>query len=331
MLIYNSFFDWDRLKSKSERGALALVTNLGALDPAVQEIATGLILRKASVDEAREFQLCIDATLQQSISPMVRNPYETAAERVANQHGWNLSVQPLDPEHFRYHVIEVIDGTNAPAHSLAEASVLAGHDLEIGLYAVYGPEVGAGVGRNPGFDTFIEDTSGDDDSRFTSLGPDDVSDLSEVYKRFIDHDNAKLDLRSRLMDYRAIRLIPRRSSLRIVAHFAILESLLTHTPQPTDPYDSITRQIRQKVALLNGRFRHKLDYAEFNASPETVWKKLYKVRSLLAHGAKPDFSIGELQALKDLPTVDAFIQKVTARVMRQAVYEPELLTDLRNC
>jgi hypothetical protein len=42
----------------------------------------------------------------------------------------------------------------------------------------------------------------------------------------------------------------------------------------------------------------RLDYAGFAGTKEdTVWKKTYQYRSILAHGEVPDFSSGELEAL----------------------------------
>ena len=44
--------------------------------------------------------------------------------------------------------------------------------------------------------------------------------------------------------------LPHYSPLRFLGYFAILESLLTHPPKLTDPYDSITRQVKKQVSLL---------------------------------------------------------------------------------
>src|SRR4051812_5497394 len=70
----------------------------------------------------------------------------------------------------------------------------------------------------------------------------------------------------------------------------MLEALLTHPPDPADPYQSITRQIKKKLALVGRRCRPCTNYAAFNKSEiETIWTKMYEYRSCLAHGSTPDF------------------------------------------
>jgi hypothetical protein len=50
------------------------------------------------------------------------------------------------------------------------------------------------------------------------------------------------------------------------------------SPKPSDPYDSITGQLRTKIALLDDRFNQKIDYSRFSGGPaETVWTKMFLV------------------------------------------------------
>lgn len=57
---------------------------------------------------------------------------------------------------------------------------------------------------------------------------------------------------------RAVRLfveldsLARMSSLWQLGHFIVWEALLTHDPSPTDPQDSLTKQLRMKIPLLGG-------------------------------------------------------------------------------
>ena len=91
-----------------------------------------------------------------------------------------------------------------------------------------------------------------------------------------------------------LKALPNYSPLRFLGYFAILESLLTHAPKPSDPYSSITRQVQKKLILLDHRWTHKINYGPFGeAKPEKVWSTMYGYRSLIAHGGQPDFS-GEL-------------------------------------
>ena len=115
-------------------------------------------------------------------------------------------------------------------------------------------------------------------------------------------------------------------------YFSILESMITHAPDPKDPYDSLTRQVRQKMLLIGRRCLIPVPYDVFDtgASPDTLWTRLYEYRSKIAHGAPTDFS-DKLQCLKNSEAALAFVARATVSVMRQALEEPDLITDLRAC
>jgi hypothetical protein len=111
--------------------------------------------------------------------------------------------------------------------------------------------------------------------------------------------------------------------------FAVIESLLTHDPQGS--HDSLTHQIKGKMALLEKRFHNPLDYSCFaSAKSETIWGKLYSYRSAIAHGDTPDFK-GTLSVLKDQMTAVSFLDSAAKALLRHALEEPELILDLRPC
>ena len=125
--------------------------------------------------------------------------------------------------------------------------------------------------------------------------------------------------------------LPHSSPLLFLGYFAILEALLTHQPKMTDTIDSITRQVKQKVALLNNRWQMRIDYNPFeNKKPEAIWAEMYSYRSCLAHGGEPDFKV-KLKSLKSHDRALKLLTQTVKSVLRQAVIEPQLLFDLRNC
>jgi hypothetical protein len=125
--------------------------------------------------------------------------------------------------------------------------------------------------------------------------------------------------------------LPHESPLLFLGYFAILESLITHQPRPTDTIDSITRQVKQKVMLLDNRWQPRIDYRPFGENkPDTIWKIMYSYRSCLAHGAKPDFK-GDLQLLGDPDRALNPLKQTVKGILRQALIEPQLILDLRNC
>ncbi len=135
-------------------------------------------------------------------------------------------------------------------------------------------------------------------------------------------------LTEQLLDLDAL---PYKSPLLFLGYFAILESLLTHQPKQTDTIDSITRQVKQKVMLLDNRWQPRIDYSQFGGNkPETIWTTMYSYRSCLAHGREPDFK-GNLQLLGNTDRALELLKQTVKSVLRQALLEPQLILDLQNC
>jgi hypothetical protein len=308
-----------------EMGGYALIANLGAIDSSTQEVSPEIKLRRATPIEVKELRNLFKYLQVETW----RNPYETRVEHEPNEVGHTTDAVALPESDFRYHVAEFVGG-NMPAHNLIQASTLTSHELELGPDVVYGAGR-IGIGRSSGLQRFLSDADFDD-AAFVSLGISEGADLVDVYRRLAQHDNALVDLGTAIQDYLALREIPKSLGIRLLGHFAILESLLTHKPEPKDAYDSIIRQVKKKMALLNRRFIRPLEYGNYfgRLPPEIVWTKLYGLRSALAHGSRPDFT-KELQALGDIGKASRFVQLATSCVMRHALDEPRLLADLKEC
>jgi hypothetical protein len=151
--------------------------------------------------------------------------------------------------------------------------------------------------------------------------------LHEKY-RTRDQNLVRIDrLVEQLLDLDAL---PFNSPLLFLGYFAILESLLTHKPKETDTIDSITRQVKQKVLLLDNRWEPRIDYSPFLGKPDAIWKKMYHYRSDIAHGTEPDFK-GDLKLLGDSDRALKLLKTTVKGVLRQTIIEPQLMLDLRNC
>jgi hypothetical protein len=163
-----------------------------------------------------------------------------------------------------------------------------------------------------------------------SLGKAEGEQIHDIFQRMARHDHTILDLNGVVELLLELRDLPRFSPLQILGYFAILESVLTHQPNPDDRYESITRQITQKLALLNRRWQPALDYSPFGvASHEKIWKKMYAYRSSIAHGRRPDFK-SELALLKNEDAANALIRDAVKKAICQAYVEPRLVGDLHN-
>ena len=168
-------------------------------------------------------------------------------------------------------------------------------------------------------------------SFFVSVSSNEIDEVNRIQSQVQQHDARLLDVRRLAAQLGQMKGFPHNSSLRFLGYFALLESLLTHAPKPSDPYDSITRQLRKKVALLNNRWPHKINYNAFgNVSPDTIWTKIYKYRSKVAHGGNLELT-GNLTVLKNHDTALRLVKDTVKAVIRHAFEEPQLLIDLRDC
>lgn len=160
----------------------------------------------------------------------------------------------------------------------------------------------------------------------------DAEEVSRICSLLQSHDKEVVNIQQIAAQLLEFEALPRGRPALFLAYFGILESLLTHRPQPTDPYDSITRQVKRKVALLNNRWSPQIDYSLFgDAKPDAVWGKMYAYRSSLAHGDVPDFKNGELRALGGPDNAMALLKSTVKAVSRLALSEPQLIADLKDC
>ena len=168
---------------------------------------------------------------------------------------------------------------------------------------------------------------------FREVSATEIGYAALLLRQLQEYDNSLVQMSRisrQLLDLEALPLPPISES-RFLGYFGILESLLTHRPHPTDPYDSITRQVKKKLTLLDHRWSIPLDYSAFGEiKPDAVWSKMYAYRSDLAHGDTADFS-GELKILGDANKALALLRSTVKAVARQALSEPRLIADLRDC
>lgn len=236
---------------------------------------------------------------------------------------------PLPPEEWRYYVIS-FHGNNQTLVKLENACAIAQQELEIGFTVLRSGTLGGLLYHTGRFFHALENAHSSQDF-FIDVSASSVEELVAIHARLEQQDERLAWLRPRVAHVAALKELPPQSTMRFLGLFAILESLLTHVPQATDPYDSITRQVKKKLALLNNRFTTPLDYQQFGtASPDTVWAKMYAYRSALAHGGTPDFEV-KLRVLRDHKQAYQLLTTTVKAVLRHGLNEPQLLADLREC
>jgi hypothetical protein len=166
---------------------------------------------------------------------------------------------------------------------------------------------------------------------FIEIGPEKAEQIARVIDLAKHSDAGLFNLKRCLNELAALKQLHPDSPLRLLGYFALLESLLTHAPKPTDPYDSITRQIKKKLNLLNHRLESPIDYSEFDtAPPEKIWATMYSYRSAVAHGGKPNFD-NDHKLLKNSSCALHLVKETAKAVINQALREPQLILDLQEC
>jgi hypothetical protein len=246
----------------------------------------------------------------------------------------NGKFTPLPEKEWKYSVIG-FEGFNDGIVELEQQFSFAQREILIAFTAVSNPvnpkpgEYGIVYGTNTIFQIVEECNWGRTD--FLEVSETDMREIGQFSEKLrADTDSSKRmrQITRQMLDLQAI---PPKSPLRFLGYFGILESLLTHKPKPEDPYDSITRQIKKKLALLNNRFDPRIDYKDFgNRNPEKVWSTMYAYRSSLAHGDMPDFQ-SDLRALGAPDNALTLLKSTVKAVIRQALIEPQLIDDLREC
>jgi hypothetical protein len=155
-----------------------------------------------------------------------------------------------------------------------------------------------------------------------------VNEMREVFGDLLSVSKAFAQIKRASEKFLRLRRVG-DSELYPLGLFAIIESLLTH--EPHGGYDSLGHQIRSKIPLLENRMPAKLDYSCFTTKDSSqTWSKLYKYRSLIAHGGIADFTSAELKALKGASETKTFLDRAVKSIIRIAMKEPQLISDLQK-
>lgn len=172
----------------------------------------------------------------------------------------------------------------------------------------------------------------------------DLAEIAEVVELRRAFDDAEYpEIARTLALFIEADALPEDSTSKYLAYFGVIESLLTHAPQPNDLVDSLTRQLIRNILLLNNRLpdHRKLQLDTFkngntSIAPDTVVKKLYGYRSAAAHGGDTGKAIGWFEQNRPPswaghPTFElhAFARSMAKRLLIAAMTEPQLVQDLK--
>lgn len=267
------------------------------------------------------------------ISSLLHPPYEFNVKIVQGERPGqrNYEFKKLKTEDWRYWIIS-FEPNNHEMMNLGYALSLMENDIELG-FEIIGKDA-----KNVGFAWHAQSLHTFFNDRIRGQLPpkpileEDLLLAAHCYEKLLSLPKEYQHISRSFRLFDNLRSIPLLSRLAILGLFSALESLLTHAPDPKDPSDSLARQIKHKVALIQKRFVRDLDYKKWfdNIKEENLWKKLYLYRSLVAHGEKAHIS-GKLEELKSTESVVSFLREVLKLLLAEALDEPELITDLKEC
>lgn len=307
-------------------GGYAMLANVRCLEGETARIGPDVVIRVAAREETKELRHLLRYWgPRRGVVPQEYTiEFKTTEPGVSH-----ITSTPLAQHDVRY-VIADVAGSNHALHTLQQASCLTAKPFELGINVFQGHGWGGGIsgGSDPG----LARASDEFQSRpgyLLELGADDLDDLRGVYARLRERTWVD-ELVLTIGQFIQLRRIPRSMPLRVLGCFTLMESLLAHKPDPTDQHQSLTRQIYQKLALLDGRFfKRRFVYAN-GIKHETFWKRMYAYRSAIAHG-----NLGEANTppapLPDRDAILTLLESTISQVLRCTLDEPVLMRGLRDC
>jgi len=222
--------------TEEARPSYAFVMNAEALrEPGSYQLIEGHQLRRATPEEIAEIKETL-AKLGGFNHYLVRHLWERRWPRTGR-------LTLLAETDWRYFVV-AFTGINGALAGLQNAFDLATAELEIAFTIMHSSRGGFGAGGSSGFGwdapRLFEalQRSQHDDAFFEEIDDAKAAEISTICKQLRSTDDAQL--KQRIAQFGHLKGMPYNSPLRVLGYFAILESLLTHHPKPTDPYDSIT-------------------------------------------------------------------------------------------
>ncbi len=293
------------------------------------ELAPGCIIDKATDEQLQQIKTTLSGAIGESYIWKHEDIYEAEASVLLKEDGgktWQF--EPLGKSDWRYYVVATPDNGHA-LHNLHLASNVSNACLEISALTFFnngGRGTRLGILHNHFFYY--------DPQPARRIDEGELRNIAEIYRDIVGLDDKLYPEIPRAMGMLdSLSFIANNSPFQVIGLFAIIEMLITHNPKLEDRGDSITHQMQAKIPLLSKRFQTPLDYSRFFSivAEKKVWQGLYGYRSAVAHGGTPDFQSRDLKILKNAQNADAFLREVVKALLKQALKEPQLYQDLRNC
>lgn len=304
------------------------------------EINSKMIFRKATDIECNLIREDLKSHFGVSLFEKDFNPYENDyIITKKNKHQVNSNYKPRNINSWYYWVVEshtnIVGGIeNYLPLSVSDFHVLCGYEYSVD-------------GIDPSTDLILKFQNNNINAsvfysnlRHCNYTPklidksivDNIKSILDIVDNFnTQYSEEYFEIKKALDDFLKLGQIPVNNPFFVLNCFSILEQLLT-TKQET----SITHQLKTKINLINNRLDNKINLTRyFKSDPklETIVAALYSMRSNIAHGSFKDFKDFKI-GVKDEPiaTIPDFVyNELIKKMLIQAIREPKLISDLRNC
>lgn len=305
------------------------------------DIGDGWRIGSASKDEKLEISKHLRNLY--TINHVNRPPQEGISNKT--KHGWSTKFYS-DPDIWRYHVVRPTVGqSKLRGAQLSEALLISEADILVELWSIarkqetpkmaIGGNLGSCLPR-------IRRASHPLNADRPSI---DTENIKEIVNLRADLDSKQFaEIAIALDRFRKLETSP-RNDLKMLGYFGVMEALLSHAPKPNDSADSITRQLKRNLLLLNNRMPTEANLeltVDNGPNADKVISKLYEYRSAVAHGGNQDSArawLYENLVTNKKPNHDnsneqrkwlySFLRKIVRRTLRQTLLEPQLVKDLK--
>jgi hypothetical protein len=296
------------------------------------DITPSIHLDRADSSQVAEIQQSLWNSEYYSIPRQGRLYYESDWLPFRNNGQTGYRTEPITADKWRYYIL-AFSGSENDVYNLLKITFLLPPyisafakfrtTLPLGRGSVFGRGMDASASQS-----FYSNLIAPQHFDLTQQNVNDLKETLELYNRL---DPTRHEGIIRAIDFHyTTRRLNTLGSLAVLAYFSIIEMLLTHNPNDKEIGDSISHQLKTKLALLSARLSKTFDYELFdeNIKSDKTWGLLYSYRSSIAHGDHIDFET-KLKSLKTEDNALKFLSSATRILLTQALREPDLINGLK--
>jgi hypothetical protein len=247
------------------------------------DVGSGVTLRRPTEFELKEIR-----QLLPSMSGRFGNHHLYECDFIGESDTRTKFVPISDPSNWHYYVLSDMQGGTA-VHNLEPTLVLLSPSLDLSVRVLStkdtpdAQEKYSGMGPAPAHvaERYYYHTG--NPSRDV-VGIEDFRRADSLRLRIAELDQSFTFISKATSMMKDVRLVPQRSPLYVIGYFAVVESLIAHSPRLAESLDSISHQFQGKLSLLTNQLGMKNFVEEYFGEDKKIWKRLYSYRSALAHG-----------------------------------------------